>query len=200
MFMSQGRGTTTDRLANVIQVIQLGRKTGQLAVERGEGTLLEQGEIIFVRGQIVQARSRHLTGQKALDWLSTWETCRFAFIPPATERVTRPLLALPAPQRTSTQPLKEILPPTPTNGGQETAPRGTTGPLYGDLPAPQRISQVDDALWQIDQAGLSRLHRRLFLLLDGQRTIAALARLTGRSYEEVQRLLRDLERLGVIQQ
>ena len=41
--MPQQPTTLTDRLANVIQVIQLGRKTGTLTVERSNGNSLEQG-------------------------------------------------------------------------------------------------------------------------------------------------------------
>jgi hypothetical protein len=43
--MSEERGLTTDQLSNIIQVIQLGRKSSQLIVERGEGMTLENGEI-----------------------------------------------------------------------------------------------------------------------------------------------------------
>ena len=51
----------------------------------------------------------------------------------------------------------------------------------------------------IEQMGLSRTHRRLFLLIDGGRTVKDLARLMAYEPEAVLRLLQDLERAGVIQ-
>src|SRR5215469_8927528 len=81
MGMPHKRGTTTDNLLNIIQVIQLGQKTGYLMMERGEGSEREEGELIFISGQIVEAHSGDLAGQQALDWLKTWRTCRFLFVP-----------------------------------------------------------------------------------------------------------------------
>lgn len=52
----------------------------------------------------------------------------------------------------------------------------------------------------IEHMGLSRIHRRLFLLIDGGRTVKELIRLMAHEPEDVQRLLQDLERAGVIQQ
>ncbi|TMC61826.1 MAG: DUF4388 domain-containing protein, partial [Chloroflexota bacterium] len=49
--MPHQRETATDRLSNVIQVIQLGKKSGLLTVERGEGITFEEGAITFVNGQ-----------------------------------------------------------------------------------------------------------------------------------------------------
>jgi hypothetical protein len=79
--MLHRRGTTTDNFLNIIQVIELGRKTGYLLVERGEGTAREEGELVFVRGQIIEANSGHLVGQQALNWLKTWGVCHFLFVP-----------------------------------------------------------------------------------------------------------------------
>ena len=60
------RGTETSQLANVIEVIGLGRKTGVLTVERGTGSSLETGEITFDNGHIIGARStRGIQGQQA---------------------------------------------------------------------------------------------------------------------------------------
>ncbi|MBE3558111.1 MAG: DUF4388 domain-containing protein, partial [Ktedonobacteraceae bacterium] len=70
--MSDRRGTATDQILNVIQVIQLGKKSGLLTVEREEGAILEQGEIAFVHGQIAQARCGQLSGQQALNKISSW--------------------------------------------------------------------------------------------------------------------------------
>ena len=78
--MSQQRETTTNNLADVIQVIQIGHRTGTLTVERGEGTIFEEGIIVFVNGQIIDAKCGQQSGPVALGWLTTWTICRFSFI------------------------------------------------------------------------------------------------------------------------
>src|SRR5579883_403545 len=237
MLMPQQRETVTDRLANVIEVIQLGRKTGQLSVERGAGSTYEEGYISFLNGQIIQAVTGWRSGQEALNWLSDWGTCRFTFIPDASARTTSKLPALSAPSTSPLSPTASAsqkvlpavaqparpLPPVqrPVSTGKTESPGGTSqlspgfpvsgagatgnsvaAPVYPDTEplAPYRTRQLDEALWLLERRGLSRAHRHLFLLIDGQRTVAELVRLTGRRQDEVQQLLRDLETATLIQQ
>jgi hypothetical protein len=75
------------------------------------------------------------------------------------------------------------------------------GSMQPDQPAsgiPYPILPYDEALAWIERVGLSRAHRRLFLLIDGYRTFPELVRLMGRVQEEVNALLRDLESAGLI--
>lgn len=90
----------------------------------------------------------------------------------------------------------------------------TTRPLYrfqqpdpsthGDLSLRPAIAayskESTDAVMRIlDQQGLSRTHRRLFLLIDGRRSIKELATLISRTAGETATMLADLERAGLIQ-
>ncbi len=201
--MSQRRGTTTDQLANIIQVLQLGRKTGRLTVERGQGMTTEQGEIVFVHGQITASRTGQITGPQALQRLGTWGVCRFLFVPAETERSTGPLTALPptaaSPSSRDTNPSLRTLAPSQMGVAQR-AQTGQYPPIPPGMLPPQRIRQDNEALHYLTRAGLSRVHLRLFLLIDGRRSITELVRLMGRGPEEVQHLLHDLEIVGVIQQ
>jgi hypothetical protein len=203
--MSQRRGTTTNRLSNVMQVIQLGRKTGILTAERGEGATLEAGEITFVRGQVTHAHCGPLYGQLALNLLNSWEACRFLFVYYGAESVTGSLPALPPPKgtpeygtNTYPQPGSSSLP------GEDLARGHVTRQLQpahnGAYSRPYRITQPAEALRLMEQARASRLHRHIFLLIDGQRTIAELVRLIGRRQDEIQQLLYDLENIGIIRQ
>jgi Domain of unknown function (DUF4388) len=63
---------------------------------------------------------------------------------------------------------------------------------------PYRLLSGSEAVNYIERFGLSRLHRHVFFLLDGQRTAVDIVRLTGRSFYEIQSLLAELERLGLI--
>lgn len=196
--MPQQRETATDRLSNVIQVIQLGRKSGVLTVERDDGITTEEGSITFVNGQATQASAGNRVNIDAFNWLNAWGTCRFAFLPSSTEQQTVPLPALPrfgAPTNSAsdTQPLHAL--PIGRQGVRSNRyypVRGTSIPF--------RTRQIEEALRLIEHLGLSRSHRRLLLLIDGQRTVAELARLMGREQDELQKLFSALEKAGVIQQ
>src|SRR5579884_1499782 len=93
MHMTQRRVAATNRLSTVIDALQLGKKTGVLAVERGEGSMFEEGMIMLVYGQVAHATTRSLTGsyvgKDAMIRLSAWQACRFSFIPLSPEEVTR---------------------------------------------------------------------------------------------------------------
>jgi hypothetical protein len=198
MSMTQRRGTATDRLSNVIQVIQLGRKSGILTVERGEGSAIETGEMSFVHGQITDAQSGERSGQRAIEWLLTWRACRFLFMPLISEKATRPMSALPSIEATmrDTDPYlnanTQAAPMPQWNRVTEQKRRGAR--------VPQRTKPLEVASQIIEKNGLTRSHRRLFLLVDGQRTIEEMARLTGRSEEEVQTMLQEMEWIGVLLQ
>ncbi len=64
---------------------------------------------------------------------------------------------------------------------------------------PRPLPPLQDSLRRVEQQGLSRQHRRLMLLIDGQRTIAELVRLIGYTQYEVQKLLVELEQARIIQ-
>ena len=238
--MPQQRDTATDRLLNVIQVIQLGRKSGLLSVERGQGIQFEEGMIMFVNGQATQASAGQRTGLEAFNWLSTWNACLFSFIPSSTT-ASGALSATPAipntPNGTFTDTNSSMRAQQGTNGrlraqqitnGRLQAQHNTNGRLQAQQPAlhkqteipqvaedrernrstqafgsvssgPHRTIQLEDGLRLIEQAGFTRAHRRLFLLIDGSRSTAELVRLMGREQYEMRILLNQLEEAGLIQ-
>lgn len=63
---------------------------------------------------------------------------------------------------------------------------------------PRLVQEAEQGLALVEQVRLSRMHRHLLLLIDGKRSFAELARLTGRKPNELQQALNDLSRLGVI--
>lgn len=164
--------TFIDRLADVIHMLQLARKTGQLSVEHSAaGSLSERGTICFVNGQITQAGTGAYRGASALEKLKTWQDCHFVFCPGDSQ---------PSHQEVSGQ-----------NNG-----------IHKELPAlpaaPYRLQEVGRVPPHFAHMGLSRVHWRLFLLIDGHRSTVQLARLLGRSMQETSVLLFDLERADLI--
>jgi hypothetical protein len=227
--MSQQPNTETDRLANVLQVLQLGQKTGRLIVERNDGPLFEQGMITLVSGQVVQANLNQLQGPEALSRLKNWGACRFAFTPEQRSGITGRMptvssqLSPAQPSQPSswedagkrapgTSPLRNRA-ASPHNTmassayAQENIHTRTTRNLGGAgepiptawLATPYRTRHMEEGMHLIEQMGLSRTHRRLFLLIDGGRTVKELIRLMSHDPEDVQKLLQDLERAGAIQ-
>lgn len=186
--------TSTDRLTDVLQVLRLGRKTGVLTVERGAGLTFEEGTLTLVDGQVTQAQLGFYTDKDALDRLLSWENCYFAFlltpsppllfsrsVRPKNNRHTDTLPYLAVPSRTQTDPnLRKVESFTP------------------HARIPYRIDRGRDSLQRIESMGLSRFHRHLFQLIDGQRNMVELMRLTGHSPQEIEEHLHDLERAHFI--
>jgi hypothetical protein len=204
--MAQQRELLTDRLVRVISSIQRERGSGVLKVKRGEGTFLEEGTIVFVNGQITEARTGRLRDSGARNLLSTWENCRYLFMPssseaevggsPSTlsveERDTDPL-SLRSPTQLSNTSRSDPQTPMPSSLGLQEGHRDTPGER-----TPYLIQYHNVALRLVEQQELSRAHRQLIFLIDGRRSIVDLARLTRKSGSELYRLLEDLERAHVI--
>lgn len=189
----QRRETVTDRLADVIRVVQLARKTGLLTVERDQGGVAEEGSIMFVNGQITDASFGTLHGEVAFNRLSLWTACRYSFVP-MNPRTTAPL-----PPGSSSS---VMTPPPVSNGNTPGLFPSDQNHFYSSASGtiPRRVREPDGVLAYFDHLGLSRLHRRLFLLIDGQRTVPDLAQLLGHRSDDIYQLLADLERSGLIEQ
>jgi len=306
--MTKPRVTTADRLSNIIEVVELGRRSGLLTVERGSQHALEQGEVYFLQGRAIYALVEGLRGREALSVLAGWGQCRFAFetnvpapapniaapqpIPPAHRGSSAPSQqngayapppqrAQPTPPRSApagynwdipaSRPLPEPqtpashtsapngpqsaphtgalsgalpfgAPPSPpigappsipsapssagasrpsswpgAAGGQNTSgqlswstpgatPPASTGPFSGSGPfdaqmlqrCPRRAPDVRDLIAVVNSYNLSRNHRTILLLADGEHTVLDLARLSSKHVEEVVSLLADLERRGLV--
>jgi uncharacterized membrane protein len=203
----------TDRLVSVIQAIQLGRKTGMLIARRGEGTNTEEGTITFVNGKATETQVGRHKGSEAFNQLSLWAHCRFTFAsanaqdkllprslpqpsaqtsPLVEERAPAPFIAI-SPLRT------RVPPPSQTEESVQVQPALSRSVTPPTIVIPYRSRQLSSALRVIENMKLSRVHRQILLLIDGQRSSVELERLTGRSQEEVHRILQDLEKVAVIQ-
>ncbi|HTK09148.1 MAG TPA: DUF4388 domain-containing protein [Ktedonobacteraceae bacterium] len=177
------RGTATNKLVDVMQVLQMARKTGTLLVNRdGINNTVEQGAMILQNGQIIDAVVGPYRGTEALQQLQGWGRCYF-------------VLQTPSQTGASPQPFTQM---SPANKNQ--APKHQSGPIpsIGAKHVPQRIRELNDILPHFNRLGLTRMHRQLFLLIDGQRSVPEIIRLMGHRTDEVDTLLNDLERAGLI--
>lgn len=195
--MTQRRVTATNQLATVIDVLQLGKKTGILTVEREEDGTLEEGTMTFVHGQVVQASIGSCTGREAAIRLFSWQSCHFLFVPMLPEQINRGMSPIPhtqpdvkAVKENSARPIYGLQQPDPIDQGDLSLRPIIT--LYFNEP-------MDDVLRVLDRRGLSRTHRRLFLLIDGRRSIKELAVLVSRETSETAAMVADLEQAGFVQ-
>jgi Domain of unknown function (DUF4388) len=216
--MVQQQEMMADRLVHVISSFQRERRSGVLTAKRGEGIFLEEGTIAFANGQVSQASVGRRRGSEALNWLSTWESCRFLFVP-TMAGVEAPPPSLPAKSIAASPPapgfpahMTKTRSPAqqssmPSSSQRQEGPQGENdwesieekGKI--DTPAsvaPYPTQQLDAALRLIEQYRLSRVHKQLFFLIDGRRSIVDLVRLTGKKGNEIYKLLGDLERARVI--
>ena len=79
MLQERDARASAESVGSIIDIIQLGRRTGILIVARGEGTDVEEGRILFANGQISEVHYGEQWGRVALHSLLTWKTCRFTF-------------------------------------------------------------------------------------------------------------------------
>jgi len=169
--------STIAQLSRVIQRLRRENRSGTLNIRHKNDATYEEGQVTFVRGQITQAIAEKRIGTEALRWINSWDNCQYMFV--STEDVSA-----------------TNVPATP--------PAVLTGPSAEDLSAqaqlvPHRVRQTEEALSIIEYLKLSRTHRHVFLLIDGQRTVQELERFLKRDQQGVYELLRDLERYGLIQ-
>lgn len=201
--MWQQQGTITAKLVNLIQTLQLRRETGQLTARHGDGITTEEGIIVFVSGKVVEAQVGRRTGSEALNKLTMWENCLCWFVP-TMDTATGPHLHTSPDEAAETfsamqanMPASVSFHPPQTRTDPHRENNGTTpsSPVPG---VPYHVSQLQPALSKIEQLGLSRTHRHLFLLIDGRRSVPDLIRLTGREKDDVYQLLQDLEQAILI--
>ncbi len=195
--MTQRRVTATNQFSTVIDVLQMGKKTGLLTIERGEGETFEEGTITFVNGQVVNAAIGRYTGRDAATKLFSWQACRFSFVPLLPGQVAPGMPATPTEQKKAkdvTQPAQR-----PFYGSQQTNAAAQDSLSRRPFTSVYSRDSIDNILLTLDRQGFSRTHRRLFLLIDGGRSIRELAALIGRAPDETLALLADLEQAGFIQ-
>jgi len=281
--MAKPRVTATDRLANVIEVVELGQRTGLLSVERGSGSVLEEGALYFASGRVMYASLAGLRGREALAALGRWGACRFSFdsnVQPPIPNITAaiPIPDMPPDMRRGASPPPSgppssfpgqrrgdsgVWPSQPGSGqagygnagngsagngsaGNGYAGNGSAGTGYRANPAgrsgyalgtailggtgnssvprpltptptpgtgylgasqpqtgalnrrPRRAPDVRDLMAVVTTHNLSRGHRTILLLADGEHTVLDLARLSSKSVDEVSMLLGELETRGLI--
>lgn len=211
--MTKGRDNAAENLSDVLELIRKRRQSGLLSVERLQGGLFEEGEIYFQTGQLVYARLGQFTSADAVTRLLSWRQVYFAFL---TDQA-QPSANIPSPvgmranAAVATNPSAVSIRSSLSNSNNS-SPFGSstrhgapdrfsqsTTPLTGNTPGlewlvPQKRGNDRDVL----SLPLTRPQRSIYLLIDGKRTVSDLSRCTRKSFQEIERLLSELQQRGLI--
>lgn len=208
--MTKGRDNLAEALNDVLELVRARRQTGLLSIERLYEGRYEEGEVYVQAGHPVYVRVGQFTGQEALARLLSWRQIYFAFLPD-TAPVTAKSVSVAKVNGNGASPAVRTLtsPRLPVVGGN--GPSQAVTPESGSLPAQnvsQRASSTPGLEWIVPhKAGserdvmdlpLTRPQRSVYLLIDGRRTVADLARCTRKSMQEIERLLSELRERGLI--
>jgi hypothetical protein len=203
------------RLVSIIQTIQLSRETGTLIAKRGEGNSGEEGRIVFTGGRITEVKTSRSNISDAFNHLSTWENCLVSFIPQDSSRDISHLLEGSSTSAGVLPDAQKFIPTTPLPKGarpihERLSDQSRNTPVSSSslpvvftgqelvISAPFLSQPLPVALQRIEQMGLSRAHRQLVLLINGKRSLEELAHGMGRTINNVQELVHDLTRFGLI--
>jgi hypothetical protein len=220
-YMLDGQNIAVDHLVTIIQALQIGRTTGSLMVTRGEGTSYESGTLVFLNGRVVQARvgtsgdaAGGREGRAAFNWLSTWEKCRYTFVLSITSHTKlRSEKQSDVDARSGARLAVRLVPLNATrnesatgslSGGDQNQfvqQEGKASRKESELvneTVPYRSKPLEYSLHVLSKKSLSRMHRNVFLLVDGARKVRDLMRLLTLNENEIRALLHDLQNTGVI--
>ena len=190
--MLDGQNIAVDQLGKIIEAIQIGRTTGSLIATRGEGPSYEVGTLVFLKGKVVRGKVGRREDREAFNWLSTWGKCRYTLVLSITsETANESLLGGDPSQFIAAMDEGRG---TGTNAG--TRESKTNVPLPWGVP--YRSKPLEYGLEQIEEKGLSRIHRHVFLLLNGERGIEDIKRLLKVDEYELQALIYDLQQMGIV--
>lgn len=185
----------------ILELARARRLNGLMTVGHRQGGKAEEGEVFFQTGQPLQARVGHLVGQDALNWLMTWHNITYSidtdesFQPVSTTNISNRNTSTPPPtyvnqnRMSSTEPGTAQIPP---NESASTLHNTSTPGI--EWLVPQKRGFESDVL----ALPLTRRQRFIYFLVDGRRSVADLARCTGKNTQEVELILSELREQGLI--
>lgn len=192
--MANDRAMIAESVNSVLDLARMRRQSGRLKVELLSGGRIQEGEIYLQAGQPVFVRLGQLIGREALDRLLTWRNVQFTL--QQDEPGTAPM-ALSTGNNNGTPP--SSFPAQPTVRQERTTTGELTTGMNSSAPglewlAPQKRDVGRDVL----SLPLTRRQRFIYFLVDGQRTMSDLSRCTGKTIQEIELILKELQAQGLV--
>ena len=192
-----------ENLRDILELARSRRLNGIMIIEHKQAGKVEEGEVFFQTGQPIQARIGRLAGQDALNWIMRWHNITYSI---GTDESLQSI----ATSSISTQNIASST-PVPTYLSPNGLP--STRPVAAQVQVNGRSSLLNNTStpgidWLVPQKRgierevlalpLTRRQRFIYFLVDGRRTIADLARCTGKNTQEIELILSELHEQGLI--
>ncbi len=190
-----------ENFGQVLEIARLRRQNGMMLVEHIQGGKIEEGEVFFQTGQPIHARVGRLNGQDALNWIIRWHNITYTI---GTGESLQSVASSAATQPNYTSPSSTNVFP---NANPSTRPIVTRTQANVSGPAVRNTS-TPGIEWLVPQKRgiesevlalpLTRPQRFIYFLVDGHRTVADLARCTGKNTREIEFILSELQEQGLV--
>jgi hypothetical protein len=193
-----------ESLSEVLELARTRQLNGMMTIEHKQGGRVEEGEVFFQTGQPINARVGRLIGQDALNWLVKWSNVTYTI---GTDESSQSVTKTSANNRnnapSTTSPTPAYIPPglpstrpvitqVQVNGRGSLLSNTSTPGIEWLVPQKRGIEREVLAL------PLTRRQRFIYFLVDGRRTVADLARCTGKNTQEIELILSELQERGLV--
>ena len=189
--MANERAMTAESVNHVLDLARMRRLSGRLMIAQQSGGRIKEGEIYLQAGQPVFMRCESIVGQEALLTLLSWRNVQYTF---QQEEPGMIPFGLPTGNARDTTPF----PARPVSGRER---NGESDASRASSPAPDLEwlrPQKRDVGWDVLSLPLTRLQRHIYFLVDGHRTLPDLSRCSGKSIQEIELVLRELQMQGLV--
>ncbi len=186
-----------ENFAQILEMARSSRQNGMMLIEHNQGGKIEEGEVFFQSGQPIHARVGRLNGQEALNWILRWHHITYSIgTDESLQSAATPISA----QRNYTSPAPpNAYPPTGPIVSQTQANRSVSVASNSSTPGiEQLVPQKRGIESEVLALPLTRPQRFIYFLVDGHRTVADLARCTGKNTREIEFILSELQEQGLV--
>lgn len=191
--MANDRAMTAESVSSVLDLARMRRQSGRLKIEQMSGGRLQEGEIYLQAGQPVFVRLGQLSGQDALNRLLSWRNVQFTL---QLDEVGTSPMSLP-PGTGSGAALTPF--PAPSESGNERTTGGDMPRISSSAPGLEWLTpQKRDVGRDVLSLPLTRRQRFIYFLVDGKRTMSDLSRCTGKTIQEIELILKELQAQGLV--
>ncbi len=191
--MANDRAMIAENVNSVLDLVRMRRQSGRLKIELLSGGRIQEGEIYLQAGQPVFVRMGQLTGRDAFDRLLTWRNVQFTL--QLDEPGTAPM-TLPISNNSGTTPSSF---PAQSAIRQERSPTSDVTRANSNAPGLEwLVPQKRDVDRDVLSLPLTRRQRFIYFLVDGQRTLSDLSRCTGKTIQEIELILKELQAQGLV--
>jgi len=188
--MTNDRTMVAESVNAMLELARVRRQSGRLNIEQASGGTNQQGEIRLQVGQPIYARLGQLTGQEALTRLLAWRNVQFTF------QLDTPGASPPAPGNGNVSfafPTPQAAFERESSNGSGSVRRGFSPPGLAWLVPQKRAVELD-----VLSLPLTRRQRFIYFLVDGRRTLSDLSRCTGKTIQEIELILSELQAQGLV--